>query len=131
MQFQVETNKKMEMIDITEHLKRMLPDKGEGALLVFVSHTTAGVTINEGADPDVQEDILQHLERIARGSYLHREGNGPGHLQATLVGSSVLIPFKGNHLDLGTWQRIFFCEFDGPRSRVVQFRLLKGLDYDG
>lgn len=130
MQLQVETNKKMELIDITEQLKRILPKKGEGALMVFVPHTTAGVTINEGADPDVQEDILQHLERLARGSYLHREGNGPAHLQASLIGSSILIPFKDNHLDLGTWQRIFFCEFDGPRSRLVQFRLLAGLTHE-
>lgn len=128
MQFQVETNKKMELVDITEQLKRILPPKGEGALMVFVHHTTAGVTINEGADPDVQEDILQHLERLARGKYLHREGNGPAHLQASLIGSSVVIPFKEKHLDLGTWQRVFFCEFDGPRTRTVQCQVLSGLD---
>jgi len=130
VQFQVETKKKMEILDITEQLKRILPAQGEGALLVHIPHTTAAVTINEGADPDVGEDIVRHLERLAQGKYLHREGNGPAHLQASLIGPSVLVPFKGGKLELGTWQRIFFCEFDGPRTRRVQFRLLAGLEND-
>lgn len=111
------------MKDITSLVSREVEGSGlkEGLCLVFVPHTTAGVTINEGADPSVRQDILDFLTRLvpASGNYRHSEGNSDSHIKATLVGSSVSIPIEKGRLALGTWQSIFFCEFDGPRSRRV------------
>jgi secondary thiamine-phosphate synthase enzyme len=93
----------------------------EGVCTVFIPHTTAGVTINENADPDVRKDILNGLSRLVpySGNYAHAEGNADAHIKASLVGSSVTIIISGGRLRLGTWQSVFFCEFDGPRSRKV------------
>jgi secondary thiamine-phosphate synthase enzyme len=96
-----------------------------GLAVVFVPHTTAGVTINENADPDVKRDILTHLERMVPedGDYDHAEGNSPGHIKASMMGFSATIIVSGGHLVLGTWQAIYFCEFDGPRSRKVHIEV--------
>jgi secondary thiamine-phosphate synthase enzyme len=93
----------------------------DGVAMVFVPHTTAGVTINENADPSVVRDILDGLRRIAPrdAGWHHLEGNSDGHIKAALVGSSVLVPVESGRLRLGTWQGIYFCEFDGPRTRRV------------
>jgi secondary thiamine-phosphate synthase enzyme len=93
----------------------------EGICQVFVPHTTAGILINEGADPSVRRDILNQLDKIVpwSGDYQHREGNSPAHIKASLVGSSETIFIENGRLVLGTWQSIYFCEFDGPRHRQV------------
>lgn len=119
----LKTDRRNEMKDITSLVAAAVERSGvaEGICLVYVPHTTAGVTINEGADPSVRQDILDALERLvpASGNYRHSEGNSDSHIKATLVGSSVSIPIEKGRLTLGTWQSVFFCEFDGPRSRRV------------
>ncbi len=119
-----------ELVDITGLLARAIRDSGvqEGLLVVYNPHTTAGVTINEGADPDVRTDLVGALGRIVpeagEFAYRHREGNSPAHMMATLTGSSVTVIIENGALKLGTWQRIFFCEYDGPRSRRVWWTVL-------
>jgi secondary thiamine-phosphate synthase enzyme len=119
----VQTNSQSEMIDITSLVQAAISEKKvkKGFCIVFVPHTTAAVTINENADPDVPRDIITALERALpqSGHYLHREGNSPAHLKSSLVGASTLVLIDAGRLVLGTWQSIFFCEFDGPRSRKV------------
>lgn len=119
----VKTHKRIEMVDITFSVQKQVQDAGlaDGICTVFVPHTTAGVTINEGADPDVCIDILRKLNEMAppNDGYRHREGNSDSHIKASLVGSSVSVIVEKGDLVLGTWQKIFFCEFDGPRSRKV------------
>jgi len=119
----IKTRSRNEFVDITREIARAVEKSGvrEGFCLVYVPHTTAGVTINEGADPDVVRDILRHLEELvpAGKKYLHTEGNSDAHVKSTLVGASQVIPVTGGKLALGTWQAVFFCEFDGPRSRQV------------
>lgn len=94
--------------------------------MVFVPHTTAGITINENADPSVVDDLLDSLGRLIpeKGNYRHSEGNSDAHCKASLMGSSVLVPVKNGELLLGRWQGIYFCEFDGPRSRQFQVTVL-------
>ncbi|RJP58317.1 MAG: YjbQ family protein [Candidatus Auribacter fodinae] len=117
----VTTSNHNELVDITHQVKRVVRDSGvtQGLCMVYVPHTTAGVTINENADPSVKSDILNALRHIVPDSlsYRHLEGNSPGHVKASLMGSSVTIPIRNGDLALGTWQGIFFAEFDGPRSR--------------
>jgi secondary thiamine-phosphate synthase enzyme len=98
----------------------------QGQCLIYVPHTTAGVTINENADPSVKSDILMALRKSVPDSlpYTHMEGNSPAHAKASLVGSSALVPVDNGHLLLGTWQGIFFCEFDGPRNRKVHIKII-------
>jgi secondary thiamine-phosphate synthase enzyme len=126
--FSVTTGRRTEFIDITPEVQKALDRSGlkAGLITVFVPHTTAGVTINEGADPSVQEDILNALNQVIplKGAYHHREGNSPAHIKASLMGSSVTVLAEQGRLLLGTWQAIFFCEFDGPRSRKVFFQAL-------
>jgi secondary thiamine-phosphate synthase enzyme len=128
-EFQVETKKRSQMIDVTGTLKAMVEDEGigNGRMTVFVPHTTAGITINEYADPDVSRDILAHLERMVPwdGDWRHAEGNSAAHIKTLLTGSTVTLSVSGGALDLGTWQGVFFCEFDGPRRRRVAVRLEK------
>ncbi len=125
-EIEIRSESRSQMLDITPQVEGVLREAGvkEGTCLVYVPHTTAGVTINENADPTVREDILEKLEELVpRGrGYRHLEGNADSHIKATLVGSSVTIPVSGGRLLLGTWQGIFFCEFDGPRRRraIVQ-----------
>ena len=128
--FNVRTGRQSEMIDITREVRGQLKEfgAGDGICCVYVSHTTAGVTINENADPDVPRDILYGLDRIAplRADYRHAEGNSAAHIKSSLVGSSASVIVESGKLVLGTWQSIFFCEFDGPRTRSVYVKYLKG-----
>ena len=118
----------MQLIDVTCQLQDIIAKQNitNGLCTIFNPHTTAGVTINEGADPDVQDDIIGAMRRIVPFDYpyKHREGNSPSHVMATLTGSSVSIFIENGQLQLGTWQRIFFCEFDGPRQRKLTWQIL-------
>jgi len=99
----------------------------QGLCMLYVPHTTAAITINESADPSVKDDILMIINRLIpwEAEYRHLEGNSPAHIKSTIVGASELIAIDNNQLVLGTWQGIFFCEFDGPRTRKVQVRIIK------
>ena len=125
----ITTTAKMELVNITAELQRVIRSQSisSGVLYVFNPHTTAGLTINEGADPAVQEDLIAALQKIVPSNvrYKHLEGNSPAHMKTSLFGSSEMIFFEKGSLKLGTWQRIFFCEFDGPRSRKMHWRLLQ------
>ncbi|GBC63984.1 hypothetical protein DENIS_4984 [Desulfonema ishimotonii] len=116
-----------EMIDITSEIQAAVSSAGmkNGLCMASVPHTTAAVTINENADPDVKHDILMVLNGMIprEADYRHAEGNSPAHLKSTLVGASELIAVENGRLVLGTWQGIFFCEFDGPRNRKVHIHL--------
>jgi len=119
----------MELVDITGRLQQELAAAGtaDGVCYLYNPHTTAGLTINEGADPAVRTDLVAALRQMvpmAGFPYQHQEGNSPAHLMATLCGSSVTIFVDAGRLALGTWQKVFFCEFDGPRRRKVTWRLL-------
>lgn len=122
----VKTTTRAEMINITHDIERLIHDNKiqNGFCHIFVPHTTAGVTINEGADPSVRDDIVTTLGKLIPwdGGYRHLEGNSAAHIKTTLAGSSETIAIEGGHLQLGTWQAIFFCEFDGPRTRTVHVR---------
>ena len=117
----VRTEKRAQFVDITGKVKQAVQDAGisDGACTVYVPHTTAGVTINENADPSVVRDMLAHLEQLVpeRGNYTHAEGNSDSHIKSSIMGASVTVPVSEGRLVLGTWQGIYFCEFDGPRSR--------------
>ncbi len=123
---EVKTQAREELLDITARVREELASAGlkDGICHVFVPHTTAAVTINENADPSVKEDILMALRKIVPDSlpYRHSEGNSPAHVKACLIGSSIKVIIEEGQLALGTWQGIFFCEFDGPRSRNVFIR---------
>jgi secondary thiamine-phosphate synthase enzyme len=122
----IRTRNRSEMIDITSMVADMLQKAGleKGVCCVYVPHTTAGITINEGADPSVVTDIQAMLDKLVpwEGPYRHLEGNAAAHIKSTLVGSSVSVLVESGQLKLGTWQAIFFCEFDGPRSRKVHLQ---------
>jgi secondary thiamine-phosphate synthase enzyme len=131
MLFDIRTSKRSELIDITRRVSEAVEAGGawDGAALVFCPHTTAAVTINENADPDVVDDLLDGLARVAPADarWRHSEGNSDGHLKSSLVGPSLLVPVEQGGLVLGTWQGIYFCEFDGPRTRHVSLTLLAGV----
>jgi len=120
---QVRTSRQAEMVDITVEIQKAVSKLGigEGICFLFVPHTTAGITINEGADPSVQKDILEQLDKVipSEGRYHHAEGNAAAHIKAALVGSWAMVFIQNGELCLGTWQSIFLCEFDGPRRREV------------
>ena len=119
----VRSKSRIEFIDVTEMVQGVVSEAGikDGICCLYVPHTTAGITINEGADPSVQRDIQNTLNRIAPQdiNYFHREGNADAHIKSTLVGTSVNVIIDEGKLLLGTWQSIFFCEFDGPRHRRI------------
>lgn len=121
--FGVQTSVRSELVDITREVTTAVRESGleEGVVIVYVPHTTAGVTINENADPSVRADIVMALERLVPRDlpFTHLEGNADAHVKASLMGSSVTIPLSTGRLQLGTWQGIFFAEFDGPRHRRV------------
>ncbi|MBN1547249.1 MAG: YjbQ family protein [Syntrophaceae bacterium] len=127
-QFAVKTGSRCQMIDITGQVRAILRESEyqSGTCQVYVPHTTAGVTINENADPDVPRDILATLERLVplHGNYRHSEGNSDAHMKASLMGFSQTVFFENGALILGTWQSLFFCEFDGPRTRSVFVKLI-------
>ncbi|UCB48314.1 MAG: YjbQ family protein [Deltaproteobacteria bacterium] len=119
----VKTRSRIEMVDITSSVQQEISksETSDGVCLVYVPHTTAGITINEGADPAVCKDIMDKLNEWvpANAGYRHMEGNADSHIKASLMGSSVYVMVENGRVVLGTWQKIFFCEFDGPRSRRV------------
>lgn len=122
------TRGRTDFIDLTGQVQQHLAelDLREGAVLVFNPHTTAAVTINEGADPDVVRDMSRALDKLVpwQDGYDHAEGNSASHIKASLFGSSVTVPVQNGCLRLGTWQKIWFCDFDGPRSRKVWLQAL-------
>ncbi len=124
----VKSRARTEFIDITEQIQEVLKETGisSGVCTVFVPHTTAAVTVNEGADPTVQRDIQTCLNKMVpfEGDYHHREGNSAAHIKTTLVGVSQNVLVDEGRLVLGTWQSIFFCEFDGPRHRRVALKII-------
>jgi secondary thiamine-phosphate synthase enzyme len=120
---EIKTKNREEISDLTREIQKIVTDSGvrNGLCTIFVPHTTAGITINENADPDVKADILTALRKAVPNSlpYTHAEGNSPAHIKASLVGSSVTVIVEDGRPCLGTWQGIQFCEFDGPRTRKV------------
>jgi secondary thiamine-phosphate synthase enzyme len=128
-QFSVKTGARFEMIDITNRVSDIVRESNirSGICHVFVPHTTAAVTINENADPSVPRDILAELDKVIplNDNYRHMEGNAAAHIKASLVGASETVFIENGALVLGTWQSIFFCEFDGPRTRRVLVQLIK------
>jgi secondary thiamine-phosphate synthase enzyme len=131
----VETGRRAVLVDVTDDVAAAVGrlDVGDGAVLLHVPHTTAGVIVNEGYDPAVADDLLRRLEALAPhgadtagGRDRHSEGNSDSHLKAALVGTSLVVPVSGGELALGRWQRLFFCEFDGPRARELWVSALGG-----
>ena len=125
---QLKTGKKTELINITSEISKNVAGTGikEGICIVYVPHTTAAVTINEAADPSVVTDIISEVNKIVpfHDNYKHMEGNSHAHIKSSLFGVSTQVPVKNGHLTLGTWQGIFFCEFDGPRHRSFHVRII-------
>ncbi len=122
-EIRVNTRNRTHLVDITKEISDVVRDSGveAGVVTVFCPHTTGGLTLNENADPDVQTDIDKILDRVVpwTGGYKHGEGNSAAHVKASMMGASVQVIVEGGKMQLGTWQAIYFCEFDGPRSRKV------------
>lgn len=129
MEYSVKTTRPQEFINITSIVNKAVRESGvkDGIAIVFVPHTTAGVTINEDSDPDVVKDILSALNKTfpENNGYLHIEGNSHAHIKASLMGPSCTVIIENGELKLGTWQGIYFCEFDGPRNRKVYIKIMK------
>lgn len=127
--FTVSTRSREEMVDITRLVQESVTSSGlvSGAVVVFVPHTTCGITINENTDPDVIRDILFQLKSLVpyEKGYRHFEGNSDSHIKTTLTGSSVTVIIEKGRLQLGTWQGIFLCDYDGPRTRSVWVKMIK------
>ena len=127
-EIQLQTQRQEEFVSITRLLREVVKNSGtnDGIVIIQVPHTTAGITINESADPDVVKDIARMLKVMVpdRFDYFHQEGNSPAHIKASLMGSSALVIIKEGDLMLGTWQGVFFCEFDGPRSRKIWVKIV-------
>jgi len=128
-QLRVKTNSKTELVDITQGVQRLVTESGirSGLCYVYVPHTTSGVTINENTDPNVGRDILKELNKVIPfdDNYGHNEGNSAAHIKSTIVGVSKTVIVDEGRLALGTWQSIFYCEFDGPRDRRVFVKVIK------
>jgi len=128
-QIGVRTNQQVEFVEITSQVQQWLSQQpaASGVLTIFVPHTTAGIMINENADPDVIRDLTMELNKMVpfEDGYRHAEGNAAAHIKSTVMGSSVQVIIESGRLVLGTWQGIFFGEFDGPRTRKVQLQLVK------
>jgi secondary thiamine-phosphate synthase enzyme len=126
--FQVKTTTQTEFIEITHSVQEVVQKTGmkDGICLIFIPHTTAAVMINENADPSVVQDIVMELNKIVpfKNQYRHMEGNSPAHIKASLMGCSEMVLVESGKLVLGTWQGIFFCEFDGPRNRKVHVKMI-------
>ena len=127
MNCSVKTNSRTEFVDITSMIQEKVSEEGvkDGICVIYVPHTTAGITINEGADPAVCKDIMDRLSYLVphNDGYRHMEGNSDSHIKASVMGSSVTVLIENGRIMLGTWQSIFFCEFDGPRSRKVYIKI--------
>jgi len=130
MIYKIESTRPQQFIDITDKVEEEVRKSNiqEGVAIVYVPHTTAGVTINENADPDVVRDVISSLDKSfpVHGEYLHFEGNSHAHIKASLMGSSCTVIIKEGKLMLGTWQGIYFCEFDGPRNREFYVKVIGG-----
>lgn len=127
MNLVVKTCRREEFVNISADVARAIRESGvtSGLVMVYCPHTTAGVTINEAADPDVKADIIEALSvMVPQGPFRHAEGNSPAHIKASLMGSSAMIAIDGGKPVLGTWQGVFFCEFDGPRTRTVHINIM-------
>ena len=129
MQIKVDTKAREELTDITADVERIVAQSGvsDGVCYLFCRHTTAGLTVNENADPDVKHDLLMALRRIVDDSwpYRHGEGNSPAHVKSSLLGPDLSVPVRGGRLSLGTWQGILFAEFDGPRpNRTIEISVI-------
>jgi len=126
--FKVKTGRRAEFVDITAQVQGIVRDSGigEGVCHIYVPHTTAGLTINENADPAVPADIIAHLEKLVprSGDYRHAEGNSDSHIKASMMGFSETVLVENGALVLGTWQCLYFCEFDGPRNRTVYVQVI-------
>ena len=126
--FDVQTTRRAQLVDITERVAEAVARSGvdQGICQVFIPHTTAGVTINDGADPAVAADIESHFAELIpkEAAFEHEEGNSDSHIKSVLVGSSCAAPVRGGKLALGTWQAVFLCEWDGPRSRRVEVAVM-------
>jgi len=126
----ITTKSRVEAVDITGRVQDIVSKSGakSGVAVVCTAHTTAGLTVNENADPDVMADLMEALSRLAprSGPYAHAEGNSDAHVKCTLVGQSVTVPVEAGRLQLGTWQAVYFCEFDGPRQRRVMVQVVAG-----
>jgi secondary thiamine-phosphate synthase enzyme len=124
LELTIQTTKREKFVNITQQLNDLLAENGakDGCCTVFVSHTTAALTVNEDADPDVMEDLSRFLQEMVplKKNYRHREGNSDAHIKASLLGCSLHLIIKDGHLDLGPWQGVFLAEFDGPRQRRVK-----------
>ncbi|MDA8088550.1 MAG: secondary thiamine-phosphate synthase enzyme YjbQ [Nitrospiraceae bacterium] len=126
----VRSRQRNEFIDITGDVEQALKESGvsEGICYIYVPHTTAGVTINEGADPAVARDVINNFSRLVPHDlgYSHREGNADAHIKSSMTGVSLHVPVEDGKLTLGTWQSIYFCEFDGPRHRRCVVKIIQG-----
>ncbi|MFH1549147.1 MAG: secondary thiamine-phosphate synthase enzyme YjbQ [Planctomycetota bacterium] len=126
--FKVKTGRRAEFVDITAQVQGVVRDSGirKGVCHIYVPHTTAGLTINENADPAVPADIIAHLEKLVprSGDYRHAEGNSDSHIKASMMGFSETVLVENGALVLGTWQCVYFCEFDGPRNRTVYVQVI-------
>jgi len=124
----VKTHHRNEMLNITDKVQKFVSESGvkEGMVILFVPHTTAAITINENADPDVKSDMLRGLDNIspALSAYRHFEGNSDAHIKSSLIGVNQTVIITSGQLVLGTWQGIYFCEFDGPRTRSLKLKIL-------
>lgn len=124
---QVRTHKQFECVNITLQIQNLIRDSGlkDGIVIIYCPHTTAAITINEGADPAVTRDILSELDKVIplRDNYQHLEGNSAAHIKSSIVGCSQTVIIENSSMVLGTWQAIFFCEFDGPRNRKVLIKI--------
>ena len=131
-EIRIETNRSCQMINITNQINAVIPqDLQCGICHIFCTHTTAALTINENADPDVKHDLLTKLNSLIpvnESYYQHCEGNSAAHLKSSLLGVSLAVPVCNGKLALGIWQGVYFCEFDGPRSRRVQVRFIKAFE---
>lgn len=127
----VSTDQRDQYVELTDRVRRIVDESGvqHGCVIVYVPHTTAGVTINENADPDVVHDTLAQLDAMVpwdQAFYQHGEGNSAAHVKASMMGSSVTVLIDAGRLVLGTWQGVWFCEFDGPRSRKARVKVMSG-----
>ncbi len=127
---EIKTNEKNEMIDIMDKIKKVVENSGimHGIIVVYVPHSTAGVTVNKNYDPVVEEDIMHRMSELVPkdGHYQHIEGNSAAHIKASIFGSSVTLIIDNGHIELGMFRSVFFCEFDGPRKRKVLVKVMEG-----
>ena len=130
MRCKIQTTKPQQFINITDMVSNEVKNCNvrDGIAVIYVPHTTAGVTINENADPDVVRDMISALDKTypVHGDYLHFEGNSHAHIKASLMGSSCTVIIRDGKLQMGTWQGIYFCEFDGPRNREFYIKIIRG-----